>query len=55
MDLDLYSPSPLLVYALKTVGLLFSVAISSLSFQHLQMIFNIKDTDLWEGVIEFTK
>lgn len=52
MDLDLHSPSLLLIHALKRVGLLFSVSYQ-FSFQHLQMIFNIKDTDLWEGVIEF--
>lgn len=54
MDLGLPDPSPLLIGAPERAGLLFSVAITALSFQHLQTIFNIKDTDLWAGVSEFS-
>lgn len=53
MDLALPNPSPLLIGAAERAGLLFSVVMASLSFQHLQMIFNIKDTDLWARVSEF--
>lgn len=54
MDLDLPNPSLLLTGAPGRAGLPFSVAITSFSFQHFQMIFNIKDTDLWAGVSEFS-